>query len=402
MAADRTIPAFSLVEGDLVNRAFSRLGLHGRRVVDLLGRSVTLWFVTWFPLALIALVEGYCFQRTPAENFFYDIAAYAQLFIGLPLFIVAESFITASTREASRHFSNSGMVKPEYLPQLATYHRQFEVWRKSLRGETVCIAAAYLITYVTLLPLLLDNSVPTWHTQMVDGHKVLTWAGWWELLIVLPLIDYWWIRWVWKIGLWSWYLYKVSRLPLALVASHPDRTGGLGFISEAQTKFGLLILAYGVTNVAATVAHELVIEKLDVHVMTIWGPIVSFVIGAPLLFTVPLFVFTKQLYRTKKRAITTFQEKALERALEFEKKWLQAVASGEVHTMSGSDLSGMSNLNSVFDRIHSMRVVPFDLRSIGELMGAAIGPILPLLPYLGVLPEPVVKSIERITKFFSG
>jgi hypothetical protein len=393
---------FSLCEGDLVNRGFARLGLRSRWVVDLAGRGVVLWFVTWFPMAFIALAEGYCHQRSPAENFFYDIAAYAQLFVGLPLFIVAESFISASTREGARHFAQSGILSQEHLPQLALLHRQIEDWRRSLRGESVCIAAAYLIAYVTLLPLLQDNSVPTWHTQTVDGHKVLTWAGWWVLLITLPLVDYWWIRWIWKTGLWCWYLYKVSRLRLVLVASHPDRTGGLGFISEAQSKFGLLILAYGITNVAATVAHELVIEKLSVHTLTVWGPILSFVIGAPLLFTVPLFVFTKQLYRTKRRAIAAFQEKAVERALTFEKRWLKAVASGEFHTMSGSDLSGMSNLNSVFDRLHSMRVVPFDLRSFGELVASAVGPILPLLPYLDLLPDPLVKSLEKITRLLGG
>jgi len=35
-------------------------------------------------------------------------------------------------------------------------------------------------------------------------------------------------------------------------------------------------------------------------------------------------------------------------------------------------------------------------------VGSAVGPILPLLPYLDVLPEPVMKSIERVTKFLGG
>lgn len=32
-------------------------------------------------------------------------------------------------------------------------------------------------------------------------------------------------------------------LSLNLVASHPDRTGGIGFLTEAQTKYGWVILA---------------------------------------------------------------------------------------------------------------------------------------------------------------
>jgi hypothetical protein len=216
-----------------------------------------------------------------------------------------------------------------------------------------------------------------------------------EFVFVGPLTTYWWLRWSWKIGIWSWYLYRLSRLRLNLVASHPDKTGGIGFLSDAQTKFGLVILAYGFSNVAPTIGYKLAFEGATMSVVSVWGYAASFVIGAPLLFTIPLFMFTAQLYQAKSRAMELFQERSMERALAFEQKWLKACSSGSYELMSGSDLAGLNALNQVYDHIHAMRVVPFDLRSFSELVGSALGPMVPLLPYLVDLPEPWLRAIEE-------
>ena len=85
----------------------------------------------------------------------------------------------------------------------------------------------------------------------------------------------------------------------------------------------------------------------------------------------------------------------MERAQAFEEKWLKACSSGNYELMSGSDLAGLNALNQVYAHIHNMRVVPFDLRSFSELVGSALGPMVPLLPYLVDLPEPWLKALEE-------
>ena len=184
-------------------------------------------------------------------------------------------------------------------------------------------------------------------------------------------------------------------LSLNLVASHPDRTGGIGFLTEAQTKYGWVILAYGISNIASTIGYKLSFEGAHMSVVAVWGPIVSFVVGAPLLFTVPLFMFTRQLYEAKTRAMELFQERSMERALAFEQKCLQACLSGKYDLMGGSDLAGLNTLNIVYDRLRKMRVVPFDARSFTELVSSALGPMIPLLPYLIDVPEPWFKALEE-------
>ena len=106
-----------------------------------------------------------------------------------------------------------------------------------------------------------------------------------SFLLPFPLLNYWWLRWIWKIILWSYYLFRMSRFRLRLLASHPDRTGGIGFLSDVQTRFGLVILAYGITNVASTIAYKMAFEGATLGDHSVWGPLVGFVISAPLLFT---------------------------------------------------------------------------------------------------------------------
>lgn len=385
--------SFSLFEGDLVSRLFARLGMGSYRVVDLIKRSLLLIGMTWVPLAILAILDNVHWIQSPGQNFFLDFAAYGQFILGLPLFLAAERVIDKQSREAARSFVTTGIIRSEDAPLISRLNRQVVGYRIAIWPELVCVVVAYTLTASWIIPELY-NDRDTWHAMGPIGiRQPLTWPGVWEVGFALPLQMFWWLRWMWKIGLWCWYLYRASRFHLNLVASHPDRTGGIGFLSEAQTKFVWVILAYGISNIASTIGYKLSFEGAQMD--AVWGPIVSFVVGAPLLFTVPLFMFTRQLCEAKTRAIKLFQARFMERALAFEEKWLQACSSGKYDLMGGSDLAGLNALDMVYDRLRKMRVVPFDMRSFSELVGSALGPMIPLLPYLIDVPEPWFKAFEE-------
>lgn len=397
----RRMIQFSLFEGDLLSKLFGHLRFRGRKAGDLILRILCFWFLTYIPMATLAVLEGLYGNRPPSENFFYDIAAYAIFFLSTPLFILAEGIISTATRGAAKRFASHGILKPEDAAGLDSIHLKLEKARQNIIPELICIFHAFVFAGFAINMERFDN-VQTWHALGPNGNQSFTAAGIWAMCVAIPIANYLWLRWVWKIILWCWYLYQISRFHLQLLASHPDKTGGIGFLSEVQSKFGIIILAFGISNVAAVTIYKLTIEQASFSLLTVWAGIVSFVIGAPALFIVPLFFFTKQLYRCKKRAVERYEERAMERAAAFEQKWLTAIESGSWSDMGTSDLSGLNNLNNVYDRIQHMRVVPFDLRSIGELFASAAGPMLPLLPYLNLLPKPVLETIEQVVKLFKG
>ena len=123
--------------------------------------------------------------------------------------------------------------------------------------------------------------------------------------------------------------------------------------------------------------------------------------GAPLLFTLPLFMFTKQLFRTRRRALAAYRARVTEFSGVIEKRWLYGEETLPTREEL-RDLAEQSNLGAVFKRIEHMRVVPFDLRSFGQLLGSTLGAMATLLPLLhgqdrtAAVVEAFGKVLERL------
>jgi len=379
---------FSLFDGDLLNRGFGLIGLKSRRTLHIAGRCVLIVLVTWVPMAVFALGQHLYSDRIEARNFFADFAAYAQFLIALPLFIIGERVVSRNTREAAKDFVDTGVVDSADRPVVDASHRVVERMRHAWLAEVLCIGGAFFFAFFTVLPELWSTGMETWHTGAGRVPRVqiftlfgLTLPGLWLMVVALPILNYWWLRLAWKVAIWTRYLYRMSRLRLVLVASHPDQTGGIGFISDVQAKFAIIIFAYGISNVAAVLAYKVAIERAPLTLPPVWGPVLGFVIFAPMLFTWPLLMFTKQLFRTKRRALNQYREQVLRRAKAFESRWLNS----DDHVVDDTDLLlNMNNLASIFGRIEHMRVVPFDLKSAAQLMGSTLGSVATALPILRI------------------
>ena len=290
----------------------------------MLKRSVIVVLLTWVPVALLALHGGLAGGGLITTNFFADFAAHAQFLIAMPLFMLAEPIVEASTRDAARQFLTCGIIRAEDHPRIYGIQSQVKRLRLSYLPEIATIVIAYTLSLVILVPEFGSHPLPTWHVRDYTHWRTLTGAGAWEFLVALPLLNYTWLRFVWKILIWTFYLYRVSIMRLELHATHPDLTGGIGFVSYARSRFAAFILAYGISNVAATVGYEIAILHYDLSTLTVWGPLVGFTIGAPLLFTLPLFMFTEQLYRSKRHALALYRERVTEHSRLVEKHWLGA------------------------------------------------------------------------------
>ena len=392
------VPAFSLFEGDLLNRVYVQLGLGTHRRLYLLRRSGVMILLTWVPVAVLAWRQHLYELALSPINYFADFAAYIQFLLALPLFVAAERIVDVSTREAAEQFISCGVIRPEDTAQVGEIHATIERARKAWWSDAVCIFFAYVFSLAILVPEFGDNPLPSWHVQGDVHRRSLTAAGIWEFFIALPLLNYTWLRFIWKILIWCYYLYRVTRLKLGLYSTHPDLTGGLGFISETQGRFAIFILAYGLSNIAAAVGYEIVVLNYDLSIMPVWGPLVGFAIGAPLLFTLPLFMFTKQLFRTKRRALAAYRARISEQSRRVESYWQD---SGQIHPAQEEirELTELTTLGTLFQRIERMRVVPFDLRSFGQLVGSTLGSIATLLPLLHAKGE-FAGVVEMIGKLF--
>src|SRR5262249_45714888 len=112
-------------------------------------------------------------------------------------------------------------------------------------------------------------------------------AGWWFAIVSLPLIYFvtWW--WIWRIFVWIYVLARVARMNLSLIATHPDRAGGMGFLGGTQMRFAYLA-AGGSTVISADAAMLILVRGHTLEDFQILIPLIILVLVglviAPLLF----------------------------------------------------------------------------------------------------------------------
>lgn len=68
------------------------------------------------------------------------------------------------------------------------------------------------------------------------------------------------LGWLWRILIWGLFLFRVSRLDLQLVPTHPDLVGGLQFVGESLRAFlpvSFTISAIDIQNLIALIVVTL-------------------------------------------------------------------------------------------------------------------------------------------------
>ncbi len=392
-------PSYSLFADDNLNRLFASLGLRTRGPMGIVYRSIFLWMITWAPPALLFWFFGYTTGLEPRNNFFRDVAGLGQCFLGYPLFLFAEWHIDANTSAALKTFIARPVLDKRDKPFFSAIITQLHRYRRLVKLDLALLAVAYLCSFLWISGEL-QNGVDTWHARKgSDGLEHLTAAGAWAAVIGVPIYNYWWLRFLGKCAIWSWVLWKLSKLRLYLVPTHPDRTAGLYFISKTQTSFGAVIFAFGVSAIAATVGHKLIIERASPLIFAVWGPLIGYIVLAPTVFTLPLLAFTPQLKSLKRRSTEQFNRQLSNLSRQFEKEWLEA--KFDRNKIVTPEISALADINVAYSTVQRLRVVPFDFESMSKLLAATISPFVPLANWLGIVP-PQVQEFAAYLKEIAG
>jgi hypothetical protein len=116
--------------------------------------------------------------------------------------------------------------------------------------------------------------------------------------VSIPIFQFLATRWAYRLFVWLFLLWRISRLDLKLTPSHPDRAGGLGFLAEAPIALSTLILAF------ATVLSAHIAARIFYQDATPFGfryEIVAFVLLQLLAALGPLCAFSPRLVALKRR-----------------------------------------------------------------------------------------------------
>src|SRR5512139_391271 len=241
----REAPDFSLVLGGPLFQLLRRAHLSDDAMSMLRRRIVVIALFAWLPLLLLSAFEGRMLGGSTVVPFLLDFEVHIRYLVALPLLIGAELIVHRRMRPLVQLF-----LERRLIPESATARFEAAVasafrLRNSVLAEILLIALVYGVGILIVWRHYVALDAATWYaTPSAEGAK-LSFAGAWYGYVSLPIFQFLLLRWYFRLFVWTRFLWQVSRIELNLVPTHPDRTGGLGFLAGTAYAFMPLLVAHG-------------------------------------------------------------------------------------------------------------------------------------------------------------
>ena len=374
---------FSLLGGSL-HQLGRRLGLvRGTNTVRLgLVLGVGLWLIV-VALSLIGGSTDRLFQLSV-------VGGHARLLLAIPLFFMCESWVDPRMTAWVAMIASTGVVPPAEADALNA-----EVARANRRANAWWPEAAWLLLAIVME--VTGTRTQTYGvTEVYDPsrHSLAALMYFGVAMTVFRFLVY---RWVWKLALWSWFLWRVSRLDLHLIPGHPDRDGGLGTLEGVHERFTPLVAAHSILQcafLAESISTGALVASGIYPGLTGWVTLVLLVDGV--LFICPLLVFTDKLWAARTKGVGQYMSLAARYAAEFEAKWTAGAVPDSEPLLGTEDLQSLSSLDPALRVVKDMRWITVGRRLLTMMALAGIVPFLPLLLFQYPIAELAQKFFSRL------
>jgi hypothetical protein len=373
-----SLPVLSLPAGGPAYRLQRWLGLIDRESLRVGRRVMVAILLTWVPLLILSALQGVATGHRVALPFLHDFAAYTRFLVAIPLLIMADG-IGGQIAAVGAHFVRAGLVPAARHGDYESAVRQSARLLDSGLAEGCLAALAYVGFAVVYTAFPIKFS--TWYGFAGGSGPRLTWAGWWYAIVGAPLFQFLAWRWLWRLSIWYWFLWRMARLDLRVMPTHPDRAGGLGFVGEGQRFFWVIVFAVSAAA-AGVLANEIIFA--GVPLMSFKFAIAGYVLVVLLVFLGPLLMFAPRLLTARIESLHDYSALAVDHNQQFHGKWVKGENAGRDPLLGAPEISSMADLGGAYAVLDDMKPIPFRLGDAGALTVAALLPMAPLL--LTVIP----------------
>ena len=380
---------FSLVHGGPLFQLLLRAHLLSDALTWVMRRIVMFVLITWVPLLVGSALDGLLLDGRVAVPFLLDVETHVRFLIVVPLLLAAELAVHQRLRSVTRTFLERNLIPAAAVPRFdAAVTSAFRL-RNSVLAEVLLLVFVYAVGVLVVWRRYTALDTSTWYATVSDVGSTLSSAGMWYAYVALPIFQFLLLRWYFRLLVWIRFLWQVSRIDLALVPTHPDQLGGLGFLGNTVYAFSVLLVAHG-AMLAAQIANRIffvgaALRDFKVEIA---------VLAAFLMFVVfgPLLVFSPQLARAKRRGLIEYGTLAEHYVRDFDGKWLRGRAPEGEPLLGSADVQSLADMGNSFAVVRTMRLVPITRDAVLEVAACVLVPLLPLL--LTVMPlEELMKRL---------
>ncbi len=371
-----------LVRGGISYRLGEWLGLEPPTPVRRLWKVLLLVVFTWLPLVVLSMLKGHAWRGRVSVPLMFDPVIHTRFLFVVPLLELAQIFVETSLRVQIQHFLESGLIPEVERPRFASVVARINRLRGVLVAEGVIVVLAILFSISIRAVGHLGIHGSSWQRE----GTTITPAGWWYILVSLPILYYFLFCWFWVFILWAGFLFRVSRLNLELTPTHPDRAGGLGFLGWGMASFALVLLAISAV-ISGSLAREIIHGGSSLH--SVKYHVIIFVVLAIVVLHAPLLVFTGRLARCRFRGLLDFGTLIWIHDHDFDEKWIKTLGTKGESLLGNRDVASLGAISRAYEHVDNMLLLPFDKKALLVLLLAAVIPMVPLLgtalPFLDIL-----------------
>lgn len=325
-----------------------------------LAPSAALWFV----FLLCALVDRAFTGKTPP--LFEDLSAHVRVLVSIPSLLLSESIHHERAAYALDRLSDGKIVQQSHQKDVARILATADRLRHSRTIEYALWALGFSFGL-----LALKGRFGT--AESLRGVKTAAFPGVayvWYVLLVVPVYAFLFARAIWRWLLWSTLLFQLSRIELRFAPTHPDRAGGLGFLSEPVAAAAVVSFAIS-AGMSARWRTEAEILQFSVRN---FAPSFGVLFAAAMILSIgPLLFFSVPAFRARLRAEREHSRLVLDYVKKVHAAWFEGQAQPE-SAIGVFDSSSMADIDSTYQNLLRMRLVPVEPKM---LLAVALGVSLP-------------------------
>ena len=348
-----------------------------------LGRRITFAIaVGWVPLVLMRIL----FNHGDLINALKDYTVNSRMLVAVPVLLLAQPFMESRFRMVVEHIRVAHLLEGADLARLNEIIATLTSLRDSVLPELIILLLIAVHTIASYKGQVVDAP---WLAQRIGADLRLTPEGWYAVLVSATIFQFLLGLNLWKWLLWTFFAFRLSRLDLKLIPSHPDEHGGIGFLGLTPAAFGPIAFAAAIV-IGASFRHRILYD--GAHLVSFKWPGVLFAVIIALIALGPLFFFCPRLIALRRKGILQYAIIGQMQSRDFHNKWVLHAHEHEAELIDAPEVSTLCDYNSVFSNVARLRPFPADKDAFTALAISVLVPALPTV--LAEIPfAEVVKTL---------
>jgi hypothetical protein len=324
--------------------------------------------LAWAPIVAIAVLKK--LVTGSWDRCVLEPAVHARLLVMVPLLLFGEQWLHALSVRCVDRLSSSGLVADGHaaIERVVTRGARLrDAWQPEMLMALAALAEGQIMLWGIANPLLASRSAQGWTT----GPSM---ARVWWAVVSLPIAQFLLFRSLWRWVVWFLVLLGFAGLDIRPLALHPDRRGGLAFLSEPVFGFALVVMAL-CSAAAGSWGGRMLFDHMPLAACAL--PLSYLALAAFVVALGPLGAFSGCLWRARFAALREYHMFAITYVQLFHRKWIDA--AGTQGPLGSSDIQSMADLAHTLDIVRGMLVVPFGLQEFAAIVIAIGLPMVPLV-----------------------